>query len=314
MAEAANLDEFVGGGSDANSLILTATSSFSSTFSSSDLDTESTTSFLPERSITLGTLIGIAGSVSAMAHDDPSSCPRSGGVNCVNYCAGRTTLSSVGSTTSSQSLTFLHGSRIRGGAKLWSLLPCGTCIGFCYANKGTCKGFCCSNNGNSCIVSSAALPLSSSLGHFLIAERDAERSNNEARVYINIMYEESSGTGHRLGEAAVNPLFDLDLTPATVRTGGTMFSRDSRETRSPPQLFMQSQSTSMEARVMSSLNADDGTFMMQAATVGELTSMPPHADVAPGRTQSPPLKGQKTPCNNVCALGCVSHMWARCRF
>eukprot|EP00250_Pteridium_aquilinum_P013566 c21424_g1_i1 orf=217-966(-) len=233
MAEASNTEGTAGGGSDANSLVLTATSSLSSTSSSSDLDTESTTSSFPERSNTLGSLIGIFGGANTITGDDRSSLRRCSGVNPGNCCAG--------GMASSQSLSFSHTSHICGGAKLWSLLPCGSCKGFCDTNKGTCRGFCFVNTGNSCIGASATTHPSSSLGHFLVAERDAERSSNEARMYINIMYEESAGTGHGLGETAINPLFDVNLTPATAQTIGAMISQEYRETCISVEPFTQTQ-------------------------------------------------------------------------
>eukprot|EP00250_Pteridium_aquilinum_P013567 c21424_g1_i2 orf=351-1100(-) len=233
MAEASNTEGTAGGGSDANSLVLTATSSLSSTSSSSDLDTESTTSFFLERSNTLGSLIGILGDADMIAGYDQSSSRRCSGVNPGSCYAGE--------TASSQSVSFSHTSRMCGRAKLWSLLLCGSCRGFCDTDQGRRRGFCFVNTGNSSIGSSATAPPPSSLGHFLVAERDAERSCNDARVYINIMYEESAGTGHGLGETAINPLFNVNSSPATAQTTDTMISKECRETHILDEPFTQTQ-------------------------------------------------------------------------
>ncbi|KAH7446609.1 hypothetical protein KP509_01G064700 [Ceratopteris richardii] len=202
------------GGSDSNSVILTSSSSFSSAFSSSDIDTVSTSSFFHDRRATLGSLIGAMEDADLIGADPFPS---------VFYGPGRShgeiLIDSFIRNAPSVRPTTSQTTRTRTGTfKLRSLFDCGTCKGLCYSESSTCRVAYQPKKAKSDNQKPAA-----ALGRLLVAERYAERSmdgiaggntsNEAARVCLNIIYEDTAGMEH----VATNPLFGLDsVTPTTT--------------------------------------------------------------------------------------------------
>ncbi|KAH7283015.1 hypothetical protein KP509_35G057000 [Ceratopteris richardii] len=113
-----------------------------------------------------------------------------------------------------QGAVFVQAAPFRNAAiKLSNFWPCTTCKEFRYSNRDLCGALCCQRKGDIDI-----LPPTTPLGRLLVAERRAERSVNRVvdagsrnvatSVYLNIIYEETSG----IEQTAMNPLFDLDST------------------------------------------------------------------------------------------------------
>ncbi|KAH7441650.1 hypothetical protein KP509_03G047300 [Ceratopteris richardii] len=206
------------GSSDADSAVVTSSSSFSSAPSSSDIDTRSTASISRRRTTTLASLIGITGDAGS-ANGDPvptliQGAPPGDGSAPMHVLIRN-------ATSEDQGPCFAQTARIRSGAiKLRNFWACGACKGLCYSNRGRCGVFCCSKKGN-CDVHSPE----PAIGDFLVTERHAERSVNNgfdadsndgaARVYLNIIFEENSG----IEQPAMNPLFDIDSANDRVMGG-----------------------------------------------------------------------------------------------
>ncbi|MCO5559606.1 hypothetical protein L7F22_066141 [Adiantum nelumboides] len=286
-----------GRGSDAIS-VLTSKSSFSSAFSSSNVDTESSTSFFQERSTTLGSLIGIDGEANlANDHDVPLDAPSN----------QATSMHLPQSIASSQNLSFTGKPGICGGAKLCGLLSCGACKQLWYSNSDTCRMLRSAKKGDTHVEVPTRALFSVSLGHLLVAERDAERShekdvdgrNNGASVYINIMYEENAG----LEQVAINPLFDIQS--ASVRqVNNTVALEQAIEHQ------RRHHNSSGELGLPSFFCVEDEPHVK---VTRKMSKTGRHASAAPGHQTMLPSKAEKRFSMSLCEMGCVSYMWTRCR-
>ncbi|KAI5073310.1 hypothetical protein GOP47_0011323 [Adiantum capillus-veneris] len=279
----------------------TSASSFSSALSSSDLDTESSTSFFRERSITLGSLIGIDGeSILANNDHDQVEAPHNRAISVLL----------PQSATSSQSFSFTCESGIRGGAKLYRLLSCGACKQLRYTNRDTWRVLWCSKKDSAHARPPATAIFSASLGRLLIAERDAERlqerdvdgENNGARVYINIMYEENAG----LEQVANNPLFDVHSSSTGQVNSTSAAEQELQHCRQP-------QNASNGLTPSPSFCVEDGPRVKIVERIRRTVSTPRRALEAHECPPTVPLKSRKRLPTSLCELGCVSHMWTKCR-
>ncbi|KAH7443531.1 hypothetical protein KP509_02G039200 [Ceratopteris richardii] len=173
---------------------LNATPSFSS-LSSSDLDTESTKSFFPDKTKTLGSLMGIAQASSMRTSSRRSASTVSGNSSTKS---GERSLSARFARTLPEMIRANSISK----STLWSsLFRCSSCR-------------CTFDNPDD--ESGEA----SSLGYVLEGERGLEPANDsQPKVYLNLMFEEDEyNCRHR--NNTINPLFDFaaqnSSTPFTL--------------------------------------------------------------------------------------------------